>query len=267
MYFLLISQPELSMCGVLTLAENRWASSAAGITKAKVRDALVQLQSAQPRPFVLTDFATDEVLIRSFVRRDRVLHTNKLVKPLQAAVRIVRSDLLRTTLRDELQAAQGDTMHPDFIPVVDDLIKLLSSQVNTLSIGYADSGDRVPDRVKGVGVSSNSTEVQRGDVERLCNLLAERMEGNGCRRPAITKVWRDAARLMLDKDGRTEAQVTAAINWATGDEFWRVNILSMDTLRKQYEKLRLAAQRNGQASGKVAPTPAPSGVPEHMLRR
>lgn len=70
------------------------------------------------------------------------------------------------------------------------------------------------------------------------------MVANGCKRPTITKRWRDAARLLLDKDNRTEQQVIAAIDWATSDEdFWQANILSLPKLRERYEQLRLAAKR------------------------
>lgn len=95
----------------------------------------------------------------------------------------------------------------------------------------------------------------REDVERLCIHLADRIEGNGSKRPTITQRWRDAARLMLDKDGRTEDQVHAAIDWCQDDEFWRTNILSMPTLRKQYDRLRLAAQREQQRSRNVVQFP------------
>ena len=66
--------------------------------------------------------------------------------------------------------------------------------------------------------------------------------------------WRDAARLMLDNDHRTEDQVRTAIDWCQDDEFWRINIQSMPKLREQYEKLRLAALkdqrgRTGRPSG------------------
>lgn len=84
---------------------------------------------------------------------------------------------------------------------------------------------------------------QRDDVERLCNRLADRIEANGSRRPTITKAWRTSARLLLDRDQRTEDQVSRAIDWCQNDEFWRTNVLSMQTLRKQYDRLRLAAQR------------------------
>lgn len=84
----------------------------------------------------------------------------------------------------------------------------------------------------------------RPDVDRLCDLLADEIEANGANRPTIGKKWHDAARLMLDRDGRTEAQVAAAIRWCQSDEFWRTNILSMPKLREQYERLRLAAERS-----------------------
>jgi hypothetical protein len=85
--------------------------------------------------------------------------------------------------------------------------------------------------------------VGRADVAEICSHLADRVEENGSKRPAVTKAWRDSARLLLDKDGRTVEQVKRAIDWCQADDFWRANILSMPTLRKQYERLRLAAQR------------------------
>lgn len=71
------------------------------------------------------------------------------------------------------------------------------------------------------------------------------MVGNGCKRPTVTKRWLAAARLLIDRDGRTPEQVEACIRWCQADEFWRTNILSMPKLREQYDRLRLAAQRGG----------------------
>jgi hypothetical protein len=88
----------------------------------------------------------------------------------------------------------------------------------------------------------------RPDVERLCRHLADRIEANGCKRPAIGKKWRDAARLMIDRDGRTEQQITAAIDWCQDSEFWRANILSMPKLREKYDQLRMQAVRKPASS-------------------
>lgn len=105
-------------------------------------------------------------------------------------------------------------------------------------------------------------DTERDDVERLCQHLSDRIVDNGTVRPPITKRWRDAARLMLDKEGRTEDQVHAAIDWCQSDGFWKANILSMPKLREKYDQLRLAAQRNS------FPAPAPKdGLFERAMER
>lgn len=83
----------------------------------------------------------------------------------------------------------------------------------------------------------------RDDVKRLLDLLDAEIERNGGRPPKRTKKNIDAARMLLDRDGRTVEQVEAAIRWCQADEFWRANILSMSKLREKYETLRLQAAR------------------------
>jgi hypothetical protein len=91
----------------------------------------------------------------------------------------------------------------------------------------------------------------RHDVEQICRALADAVEANGSKRPTITAVWRTSARLLLDKDGRTVEQVLTAIRWCQADPFWRANVMSLPTLRKQYDRLRLEALRR---PGVLAPT-------------
>lgn len=86
----------------------------------------------------------------------------------------------------------------------------------------------------------------REDVEQLCKLLADCIEGNGSKRPAITQRWREAARLLIDRDGKSPQQVAWIIQWCQQDEFWRGNVLSMPTLRRQFDRLRLKAQQDSQ---------------------
>lgn len=88
----------------------------------------------------------------------------------------------------------------------------------------------------------------REDVDRVCEHLADRIAEDGSKRPRITQGWRDQARLMLDKDGRTESDVHTAIDWCQSHHFWRTNILSMPTLREKYDQLRkVAASERAQA--------------------
>lgn len=92
----------------------------------------------------------------------------------------------------------------------------------------------------------------RDDIERICAHLADRIEGNGSRRPAVTAKWRTAARLMLDADKRTEADIHAAIDWCQNSTFWRANILSLPKLRDKYDQLRLQATQAATAPPRPA---------------
>lgn len=78
-------------------------------------------------------------------------------------------------------------------------------------------------------------------MDRLCEHLADRISEDGSKRPTIGKGWRDAARLMLDNDGRTEEEIHQAIDWCQSHSFWRTNILSMPKLREKFDQLRKVA--------------------------
>jgi hypothetical protein len=121
-----------------------------------------------------------------------------------------------------------------------------------------DTPNGVSKRRGSPGPSGDLVLAERGEVEELCRVLADRIESNGSKRPAITKAWRDSCRLLLDKDlvrpeypdlPRRVRAVRACIDWCQRDEFWRANILSMPTLRKQFDRLRLAAGRQGVRAG------------------
>lgn len=104
----------------------------------------------------------------------------------------------------------------------------------------------------------SSAVARRDDVDRLCDLLADLVEANGSKRPTITKSWRDAARLMLDKDGRDPEKAERLMRWCQQDEFWRGNVLSLPTFRDQYDRLRLKANA-ATTNGTSRPPTAPSG--------
>lgn len=114
-------------------------------------------------------------------------------------------------------------------------------------------------------------EPHRPDVEKVCEHLADRIAGNGSKRPTITDGWRTAARLLIDRDGRTVDQVLNAIDWCQNDDFWRTVILSMPKLRTRYDQLRLAAQRVGARASpaSTAPTVIPTAdrCPQHADQR
>lgn len=119
-----------------------------------------------------------------------------------------------------------------------------------VDIGGGESGanrpvpepDPVP-QVSPIGEATSATIalVERPEIDRLCNHLADRIAEDGSRRPDPGKGWHDAARLMLDRDGRSEEEVHAAIDWCQAHHFWRSNILSMPKLREKFDQLRKVA--------------------------
>lgn len=82
----------------------------------------------------------------------------------------------------------------------------------------------------------------RADVDELCAALSSMMVENGCKRPNITKRWKDSARLLLDLDERPMAEVLSILTWSQRDEFWRGVIRSMPKFREKYDTLRLQSE-------------------------
>jgi len=114
--------------------------------------------------------------------------------------------------------------------------------------GNGESATDVADAPKSLALVNDD----RPEIDAICEHLAGAIEANGSKRPTITTKWRSAARLMLDKDRRTEDEIHGAIEWCQRDEFWRSNILSLPTLREKYDTLRLQAQRKTAATPRQA---------------
>jgi len=160
-YVFLLSQPDLSHCGVLPYRPKRWAQVLPDQSIKEVERSVGGLQSSKP-PFVLIDTETGELLIRSMLRRDGMLRSPKMIKPVIGALMEVQSALLRETLALELQRTIDEgVIHPDFVTPrgrhpaepIDVIIKKLFPQFDTLS-------DRVSDRVSDT-LSQKSRDTHR----------------------------------------------------------------------------------------------------------
>lgn len=99
LYFQVISQPDISMAGVVTLAEKRWSLQVADCDEEHIVAALHELEG---RRFLVVDRETQEVLVRSFVRSDECWKSPTSMKGVDSAVRAVLSDGLKAVLRDEI---------------------------------------------------------------------------------------------------------------------------------------------------------------------
>lgn len=56
------------------------------------------------------------------------------------------------------------------------------------------------------------------------------------REPSISS-WADDIRLMRERDKRADEEIRSLFEWANKHDFWKTNILSPGTLRRQWDKL------------------------------
>jgi len=152
--------------------------------------------------------------------------------------------------RNERRASQSKYPEPTGKPAFSWLVAEIPSQrtvdPNISVTGTGEQGNSgTEEEEQGEDISSEvATATTRPDVEAILDHLESKIKDNGARTPTRGTKARDAVRLMLDRDGRTQDQVIAAIDYATGDEFWRANILSAAKLREKYDQLSLNAQRD-----------------------
>ncbi|XVV05357.1 hypothetical protein ACQPW3_08175 [Actinosynnema sp. CA-248983] len=117
-YLQLLSQPKLAYSGVLDLAAKRWARSHPDLDVATVRAALSELDAAR---FLVVDQDTEEVLVRSFIRRDELWkQPNMLRGALRVAFEIV-SPILRAALARELRRLPVAVTGPAPLVAADEL--------------------------------------------------------------------------------------------------------------------------------------------------
>ena len=142
LYMFLLSQDDLTYCGVMPLRERRWASKAAGLTLHDVEQDLKALEGAaypsayppgnpepdSPRtPFLIIDEDTGELLIRSMMRRDSAWKQPNLLKQARESADQIESPKIRAALLAELRrlpvgespSAQVKTLVAEFIADLD----------------------------------------------------------------------------------------------------------------------------------------------------
>ncbi|MEV4197032.1 hypothetical protein [Micromonospora globbae] len=116
MFMFLLSQPDLAHDGVLALRERRWSKTAAGLTSANVESDLNELRRAR---FIVVDEDTEEVLIRSFIRRDKVYRQPNVLRAAADHLATVSSPVILAAVAAELhRIAAADDLHDGARPIV-----------------------------------------------------------------------------------------------------------------------------------------------------
>lgn len=105
LYFVILTDPELSYCGVADWRPRRMLPKSAGWTLDDLQTAGAILTEHR---LLIVDEDTEEVLVRSFLRHDGVMQHNKLCVSASTAFAAVASNTLRGVIVHELQRLQNE---------------------------------------------------------------------------------------------------------------------------------------------------------------
>jgi hypothetical protein len=100
LYMFLFSQRNLNHAGLLPLTLRRWAGKAKGLDVCALQEQLEALRVAR---FVVLDYDTEELLIRSFVRSDEVYKQPRVMGAMVSGAREIASPRLRWALLAEVE--------------------------------------------------------------------------------------------------------------------------------------------------------------------
>lgn len=105
LYFVLLTSPALSYCGVTDWRPKRIAAAANGWTATDVEQAAKELAD---RLYLVVDDDTEEVLIRSFLRNDGLMARERMATAMAKAYSTVASPRLRGVLVHELKRLHSE---------------------------------------------------------------------------------------------------------------------------------------------------------------
>ena len=99
MFLFLISQRDLEHSGVIALRERRWVKKSRGLSMANIAASLEELGQAR---FVTIDEESGELLVRSFIRRDKVFKQPNVMRAAAERAGAIESRKIREELLVEL---------------------------------------------------------------------------------------------------------------------------------------------------------------------
>jgi hypothetical protein len=127
LYAYLVSQPTTDTAGVFTIHTKKWAKGSPDMTEARVKAAARELTNAG---WIAVDFATDEGLIRNYIRDDWA--GDLIFKGALRRCLLVQSTPLRAVLLSEMQELKVDR------PIVkDDQLSLIADLEQSIPTGFA----------------------------------------------------------------------------------------------------------------------------------
>jgi hypothetical protein len=105
LYMFLLSQPDLEHSGLIALRERRWAGACSALTVDEIRTDLCELGTAR---FTVVDEETEELLVRSLIRRDEVWKQPNVFKAAAGSAVSAKSPHLKAVLFAEVRRLDID---------------------------------------------------------------------------------------------------------------------------------------------------------------
>lgn len=119
----------------------------------------------------------------------------------------------------------------------------------------------LPERELPNGSSQRTSENDvDSEVDRLCEVFELLLVADGTP-PEIangkitSNRWREAARLMLEKDGRDRQEAELLLRWSQHDPFWQSRTSSMVSFRSNYDAIRKQRSAGSGKAGRVVELP------------
>ncbi len=96
-------------------------------------------------------------------------------------------------------------------------------------------------------------------VEALCLRLRDQVHANGlvADPPVIDRGWQNAARALIQMDGREPQKAVNLIDWCQQDDFWKTVVHDMASFRRNYKKIHAKATAEWQAKKSQTATGTP----------
>lgn len=105
LYLHLLSSPSLNFCGVTDWRPARVAALAAELNADDVEYAAAWLEAGE---FIVVDRATEEVLVRSWIKHDGLLSSPNMAKAMVKAHAAIGSGILRAVIVDQLERIKAN---------------------------------------------------------------------------------------------------------------------------------------------------------------
>lgn len=150
----LLSQKELDRAGLLPLQITKWAKACHAMT---IDDLCADLKALQAARFVCIDEDTDELLVRSYMRRSNVIKQPNLLKNALKCAAMAASDSLRHELAVELRRMG----RKDTISTADDIDP--GEPPETLPEPFANPSETLPEPLNPSGTPREPRGVGEGE--------------------------------------------------------------------------------------------------------